>query len=83
MYIFLKHKHVTHRYNLGYTFYMKTAISIPDSLFEVADRMAKRLGLSRSKLYQRALERFIRDLTQETVTEDLNRVYNRIFDWIR
>ena len=56
---------------------MKIAISIPDVLFEAADRMAKRLGLSRSELYQRAVERFIRDFTQERVTDDLNRVYRQ------
>ncbi|MEM6753148.1 MAG: ChpI protein, partial [Cyanobacteria bacterium P01_C01_bin.38] len=33
---------------------MKTAISIPDPLFEAAEQFAKRLGLSRSELYAMA-----------------------------
>jgi metal-responsive CopG/Arc/MetJ family transcriptional regulator len=54
---------------------MKTAISIPDQLFEAADRMAKRLGLSRSELYQRAVRAFliVHDTTE--VTEALDRIY--------
>jgi hypothetical protein len=33
---------------------MKTAISVPDDMFEEADRLAKRLGKSRSQLYTAA-----------------------------
>ncbi|MDX2307033.1 MAG: CopG family transcriptional regulator [Hyphomicrobium sp.] len=35
---------------------MKTAVSIPDDLFKRAEAEAKRRGVSRSKLYQEALE---------------------------
>jgi hypothetical protein len=38
---------------------MKTAISIPDRVFREAEQTAKRLKLSRSELYRRALESFI------------------------
>lgn len=38
---------------------MRTAISIPDGMFREAEQAAKRLKLSRSELYQRALEAFI------------------------
>ena len=34
---------------------MKTAISLPDTLFETAENVAGRLGMSRSQLYQLAL----------------------------
>jgi len=54
---------------------MKTAISIPDDLFEAADRAAERLGLSRSELYQRAIARFLDDESQALVTDALNEVY--------
>lgn len=37
----------------------KTAISIPDELFKEADRAAKRLGISRSELYAKALGEFL------------------------
>ncbi len=44
---------------LGYTHGMKTAISIPDDVFEDAERLALRLGHSRSKLFIRALREFV------------------------
>jgi len=62
-------------YNLGYTPGMKTAISIPDNLFRAADRVAKRLGLSRSELYRRALATFLEREDDAAVTDALNRVY--------
>lgn len=34
---------------------VKTAVSIPDDVFEEADREARRLGVSRSELITRAL----------------------------
>ncbi len=55
---------------------MKTAISLPDNLFQKADRVAKRLGLSRSELYRRAVEAFIRDQSGLAVREALDRVYS-------
>lgn len=54
---------------------MKTAISLPDPLFEAVDRLATRLGVSRSKLFQHAMERFLREHDEQLVTEALNRVY--------
>ncbi|HEV8244991.1 MAG TPA: ribbon-helix-helix protein, CopG family [Polyangiaceae bacterium] len=38
---------------------MKTAISIPDELFERAEREAKRLRISRSELFARAVREFL------------------------
>jgi metal-responsive CopG/Arc/MetJ family transcriptional regulator len=38
---------------------MKIAISVPDDTFEAAERMAKRLRMSRSQLYSRAVEDFV------------------------
>ena len=54
---------------------MKTAISLPDDLFASADRLAARLGVSRSELYQRALTRFVAEHEDAYVTERLDRVY--------
>ena len=54
---------------------MKTAISIPDSLFELAERLAHRLGISRSELFQRAMASFLREHKLDGVTEALNEVY--------
>ena len=54
---------------------MKTAISIADSLFEAVERLAKRLGISRSELFQRAVATFLREHRVDGVTEALNEVY--------
>lgn len=55
---------------------MKTAISIPDELFDAADREAERLGISRSQLFQKALAAYLRQHDEDTITESLNRVYS-------
>lgn len=54
---------------------MKTAISIPDDLFRAAERAAKRLGLSRSELYQRAVAYFLERQSDTLVTDALNEIY--------
>lgn len=53
---------------------MKTAVSVPDDVFEQAERLAKHLKLSRSELYQRALGEFIARHSPEEITEALDRV---------
>jgi len=55
---------------------MKTAISIPDDLFLVAEQAAKRLGLSRSELYRRAIGAFLQRNDDKLVTDALNQVYD-------
>ena len=54
---------------------MKTAISLPDKLFAAAEREAKRRGVSRSKLYQQALEKLIANARDEAVSDALTRSY--------
>ena len=54
---------------------MKTAISLPDALFEKAERLAANLGLNRSQLFARALEAYIERYDNEAVTDRLNQVY--------
>ena len=54
---------------------MKTAISVPDPLFQAADALAARLGVSRSELFQRAIERLLREYDDQGTTDALNRVY--------
>jgi predicted transcriptional regulator len=55
---------------------MKTAISIPDALFEAGEQIARRLGVSRSELYQRALRAYLREHRGDGVTEALNELYS-------
>jgi metal-responsive CopG/Arc/MetJ family transcriptional regulator len=53
---------------------MKTAISLPDPLFEAAEKLAKRMKVSRSALYARAVEDFVRRNDPDDLTAELNRV---------
>ena len=54
---------------------MKTAISIPDEVFSRAERHAKKLGLSRSELFTRAVEQLLR----EEQAQDVRASYDRAF----
>ncbi|MBW2284506.1 MAG: hypothetical protein JRF65_07890 [Deltaproteobacteria bacterium] len=54
---------------------MKTGISIPDNIFASADRLAKRLQMSRSELYTRAVERYVSECRHNGVKEKLDVVY--------
>lgn len=54
---------------------VKIAVSIPDPLFEAAERVARRLGMSRSQLYAHALERFLAGDPDDEVTARLDEVY--------
>jgi metal-responsive CopG/Arc/MetJ family transcriptional regulator len=54
---------------------MKTAISLPDDLFESADALADRLGMSRSQLYARAVEEYLAKHRGQDITARLNDVY--------
>jgi metal-responsive CopG/Arc/MetJ family transcriptional regulator len=56
---------------------MKTAISLPDDLFESADAMADRLGISRSELYARAMAEYLAKHRDEDITGRLNEIYSR------
>ncbi len=54
---------------------MKVAVSIPEGLFDSAESLGKRLGLSRSRLYASALAEFLAKHKGRKTTERLNRVY--------
>jgi len=54
---------------------MKTAISVPDEVFEAAERAAKSLGVSRSELYATAVREDLERYRRGGLTEKLNQVY--------
>jgi metal-responsive CopG/Arc/MetJ family transcriptional regulator len=54
---------------------MKVAISLPDPTFEAAERVSKRLGMSRSQLYAQAVEAFVKKHRTVEVREALTAVY--------
>jgi hypothetical protein len=64
-------------YNSGYTENMKTAVSVPDDLFRLAEVAARRLRVSRSQLYATAVSEFLSRQQGGEVTERLNEVYSR------
>jgi len=62
----------------GYTPGMKTAVSVPDDVFERADRLARRAGRSRSEVYSAALREYLARHTPDEVTEALDRIVGEI-----
>jgi metal-responsive CopG/Arc/MetJ family transcriptional regulator len=54
---------------------MKTAISIPDSTFDAAEQLARRMKMSRSELYTKAVSSYIKDHRNDDVTNILNEIY--------
>jgi hypothetical protein len=55
---------------------MKTAISIPDPVFEAAEDLAKRLGKSRSQLYAEAVRQYLERHRDQDITRRLNEVFD-------
>ena len=59
---------------------MKTAISIPDEIFEDAERLARRTKKSRSQLFSEAVKEYVARHAPEEVTEAMDRVLAELGD---
>lgn len=59
---------------LGYTFVMKTAISVPDETYDRAERVAKQHGMNRSQFYSAAADRYARELESVDLTKAIDAV---------
>ena len=59
---------------------MKTAISIPDEVFDVAEKLARRQGVSRSRLFSDALREYVARHAPDEITDAMNRVVAEIGD---
>ena len=57
---------------------MKTAVSIPDAVFEKAERLARRAKRSRSDVYSAALTEYVARHAPDEVTEAMNRVCSEV-----
>lgn len=57
---------------------MKTAVSIPDDVFEEAEALARRGKRSRSELYARALSEYVARHAPDRVTEAMDRVLDEV-----
>ena len=57
---------------------MKTAVSVPDDLFNDSERLRKKLRCSRSQLYQNAIREYVNRYDQGSVIRSLNAVLSQI-----
>ena len=57
---------------------MKTAVSIPDEVFEKAERLARRARRSRSEVFSAALREYVARHAPDEVTEAMNRVWDEV-----
>jgi metal-responsive CopG/Arc/MetJ family transcriptional regulator len=55
---------------------MKTAISVPDPVFEAAEHLARSLGISRSELYSTAVAQFVEQHDASEISARLDRLYS-------
>jgi metal-responsive CopG/Arc/MetJ family transcriptional regulator len=53
---------------------MKTAISLPDELFDQVERLAQRSGRTRSEVYATALREYLARHAPDEVTNTINRL---------
>jgi len=51
---------------------MKTAVSIPNELFDMAERLARRTRKSRSRLFSDALREYVARRSPDKVTEAMD-----------
>lgn len=56
---------------------MKTAVSIPDEIFQRAEKLAKKRKISRSKLFTEAIESYLDEYDEEEITRKLNEFYEK------
>jgi len=71
--LYLPNRSLAPRRVCGYTHGMKTAISIPDEVYQGAERLARRTKKSRSRLYGDALKEYLARHAPDEVTEAMNR----------
>ena len=59
---------------------MKTAVSIPDEIFEQAERLARRSGQTRSYVFSQALREYVARHSPEEVTRAMDEVCEAVGD---
>ena len=57
---------------------MKTAVLIPDDVFEGAERLARRAKKSRSQIYSDALREYLARHSPNKITEAMNQVCDEL-----
>jgi len=56
---------------------MKTAISVPDDVFELSERLAKKLKVSRSQIFAMGVKKLAEEHDDDEVTARLNEFYSQ------
>jgi metal-responsive CopG/Arc/MetJ family transcriptional regulator len=56
---------------------MKVAISLPDPVFRAAEKLARKLGTSRSQLYAEAIAEYVGARGAKALTARLDAVYGK------
>jgi metal-responsive CopG/Arc/MetJ family transcriptional regulator len=59
---------------------MKTAISVPEDIFEQATSQAVELGISRSEFFSRAARRYLDELAAQSLTGQINQAMSSAGD---
>ena len=59
---------------------MKTAVSIPDEVFDQVERLTRRARRSRSAVFSAALREYVARHTPDEVTEAMDRVCTAVND---
>jgi predicted transcriptional regulator len=59
---------------------MKTAVSVPDDVFQKAEQLAEREGRTRSDVYSAALREYVARRSPDEVTDAINRSLARLSD---
>ena len=56
---------------------MKTAISVPDEIFELSEQLAKKLKVSRSKIFAMGVKKLAEEHDDDQVTARLDEFYSK------
>ncbi len=56
---------------------MKTAISVSDEVFELSEKLAKKLKVSRSKIFAMGVKKLAEEYDEDEITQRLNEFYDK------
>lgn len=57
---------------------MKTAISVPNDVFELSEKLAKKLKVSRSQIFAMGVKKLAEDHDEEELVANINKVCEKV-----
>lgn len=57
---------------------MKTAISIPNDVFELSEKLAKKLNVSRSRIFAMGVKKLAEEHDEEELIANINKVCEKV-----